>query len=96
VGGEISPNQIRILPGLRDLNYTNMRKGSLPLPESGDAGQLLKSNGGGLDPSWTDTAAAHVLADAATAMVANIIYGSGAAPAASTVPEGTLWIKYVP
>jgi hypothetical protein len=94
--GGIPDTRIIRLPYLRDLNYTNMRKGSLPLPESGTDGQLLKSNGGGLDPSWTDTAADHPLADAAVAMVANIVYGTTTPPAASTVPEGTLWVKYAP
>lgn len=89
-------SNIKRAPWLRDLWQVNFRKGILPDPNTGEDGQLLKSNGPGANPSWTDTAAAHVLAEAATAMVGNIVYGSGAAPAASTVPEGTLWIKYVP
>jgi hypothetical protein len=40
--------------------------------------------------------APHLSTYAANAQAANICYGTTTPPTASTVPEGTLWIKYTP
>lgn len=42
----------------------------------------------------TQKAGEHTSANGATPQLANIVFGSGDPPEASSVPEGTIWIKY--
>lgn len=61
---------------------------------SPDDGDLLGYIDG--DGEWEAVKAgpAHASADGATPQIANLVFGSGDPPDASSVPEGTIWIKH--
>lgn len=58
----------------------------------GASGTYLMASGAG-DLVWTNEAPSHT--DGSVAQVANVVFGTGAPPDEETVPEGTIWIKYI-